>query len=125
MLHRIGKREEIAPGALKSVPQSNEFFPAIDRNQPAVLEIALKLLGFNAKIGNIRVAPDEGMKRLHVGDRRSVPFPSIHLNRSGFAEFNCHDARCRISAEEQCVLLEFHGSSNFLSIRAKSRNLLA
>src|SRR4029077_11861822 len=119
MLHGIGKREEIAPGVFEPVAQCDEFLPAIDRDQPAVLEIALKLFGFDAEIDNIRVAPDKRVERLNVGDGRSISFPAIDLNRSSLAEFNCHNARGWISAEEQRVLLKFHESSNFVSIRAK------
>ena len=124
MLHRIGKGEEIAPRAFESVAQCDEFLPTIDRDQPAVLEIALKLFGFDAKIDNIRVAPDKWVERLNVGDGRSVRFPTINLNRSGLAELDGHNAWCWISAKEQRVLLEFHESSNFLSFRAKSRKSL-
>src|SRR4030095_9547587 len=124
MLHRIGKGEEIAPGIFESVAQGDEFFPAVDRDQPAVLEIALKLFGFDAKVHNIRVAPDKWVERLNVGNGRSVRFPAINLNRSSLAEFNRDDAWRWISAKEQRVLLEFHESSNFLSFRAKSRKSL-
>ena len=88
------------------------------------LQIALKLFGFDAKIDNIRVAPDKWVERLNVGDGRSVLFPAINLNRSSFAEFDGDDARCWIRAEKQRVLLELHESSNFLSFRAKSRKSL-
>ena len=108
MLHRIGESEEIAPGAFQSIPQCDQLFPAIHRDQPAVLETAFELFRFNAKIDNIRVAPDKWMERLNVGNRRAVCFPAVNLNRSGFAELNCNDAWRRISAEEQRVFLEFH-----------------
>src|SRR4030095_3462902 len=124
MLDGIGESEEIAAGVFESVAQGDEFFPAIDRDQPAIPEIALKLFGFDAKIDNIGVAPDKWVERLDVGNGRSVRFPAIALNRSSLAEFNCDNARGWISAEEQRVLLKFHESSNFLSFRAKSRNLL-
>src|SRR5512132_4249759 len=48
MLHWIVKGEEITSGIFESVTQCDEFFPAIDRDQPAVLETALKLFGFDA-----------------------------------------------------------------------------
>ena len=35
MLNRIGKREEIAAGVLKSVAKRNQFLPAIDGDEPA------------------------------------------------------------------------------------------
>src|SRR5437867_5436453 len=108
MLHRIGKSEEIAPGVFESVAQCDEFFPAIDRDQPAVLEIALKLFGFDAEIDNVRVAPDKWVKRLNVGNSRSVRFPAINLNRASLAEFNGDNAWHWIRTEEQRVFLEFH-----------------
>src|SRR5882762_5229480 len=111
MLHRIGEGEEIAPSAFKPVAQCDEFLPAIDRDQPAVLETALKLFRFDTKIDNVRVAPNKWVKRLDVGNGRSVCFPAINLNRASFAEFNGDNAWRWISAEEQCVLLEFHESS--------------
>src|SRR5262249_37857215 len=124
MLHWIGEREEIAPGVFEPVAQCDEFLPAIDSHQPAVLETALQLLGFDAKIDNVRVAPDKWVERLNVGNRRAVRFTAINLNRSSFAEFNRDNTWRRIGTEEQRVLLEFHESSNFLSFRTKSRNLL-
>src|SRR5262245_58864742 len=124
VLHRIGQREEIASRVFQSVAQCDEFFPAIDRNQPAILEIALKLFGFDAKIHNIRVAPDEWVKWLNISNGRSGCLPAINVNCSSFAEFNGDNAGRWISAEEQRVLLEFHEPSNFLSFRVKSRNLL-
>src|SRR5204863_1705501 len=124
MLHRIGQGEEIAPSAFESVAQCDEFFPAIDRDQPAVLEIALKLFGFDAEIDNIRVAPDKWVKRLNIGNSRSVRFPAINLNRTSFAKFNGDNAWHWICAKEQGVLLEFHFLNKLLSFRAKSRNLL-
>src|SRR2546423_6146337 len=114
MLDWIGEREEIAPCVFESVAQSDEFLPAIDSDQPAILEIALKLFGFDAKIDNIRVAPDKWVERLNVGDGRFVRFPTINLNRSSLAEFNGHNARRWIRTEEQCVLLKFHGCNRRL-----------
>src|SRR5439155_24660412 len=108
MLHRIGKSEEIAPGVFESVAQYDEFFPAIDRDQPAVLEIALKLFGFDAEIDNVRVAPDKWVKRLNVGNGRTVRFPAINLNRSSLAELDSDNAGCWICAKEQRIFLEFH-----------------
>src|SRR4029453_10832491 len=124
MLDGISESEEIAAGVFESVAQGDEFFPAIDRDQPAIPEIALKLFGFDAKIDNIRVAPDKWVERLNVGDGRSVRFPTINLNRSSLAEFNGHNARRWIRTKKQRVLLELHESSNFLSFRAKSRKSL-
>src|SRR6266480_3161666 len=124
MLHRIGRGEKIAPGVLESVAQCDEFLPAINRDQPAVFETALKLFGLDTKIDNVRIAPDKWVKSLDIGNGRSICFPAINLNRPGFAKFDRDNAWSKISAEEQSVLLEFHEPSNFLSFQAKSRNLL-
>ncbi len=52
------------------------------------------------------------MKRLDVRGRRSILLPPINLDRAGFAQLDRDDPRRRIGAEEDRVLLEFHGSSN-------------
>src|SRR4029077_17071560 len=44
MLNRIGKREEIAAGVFESVAERNQFLPAIDCDEPAVLQIAPEFL---------------------------------------------------------------------------------
>src|SRR5207248_5517669 len=124
VLYRIGEGEEIASSVLQTVTQADEFLPAIDRDQPTVIEIALKLFGFDAKIDNIRVAPDKWVKRLNIGNGQSICFPTINLNRSSFAEFNCDNAMRRMGFEVYAVLLEFHFLNKLLSFRAKSRNLL-
>src|SRR5262249_34755011 len=111
MLHRVRKREKIAPGALESVPQRDEFLPTIDGDQPAILEIAAEHLGFNAEIDNVAVGPDKWMERLDAGDCRSILLPTINFHRSCFAQFNRDDARRGISAEEQRVFFKFHRSS--------------
>jgi len=67
MLHRIGQGEEIAPGVFESVAQGDEFFPAIDSDQPAVMEIALKLFGLDAK------------NRLHPSYTRQMGGKAQHL----------------------------------------------
>src|SRR5207249_510708 len=46
VLYRIGEGEEIASSVLQTVTQADEFLPAIDRDQPTVIEIALKLFDF-------------------------------------------------------------------------------
>src|SRR4029453_798152 len=107
MRYRIGEGEEIASSVLQTITQADEFLPAIDRDQPAVLETALKLFGFDAKIDNVRIAPNKWVERLNVGNGRSICFPAINLNRSSFAEFNRDNAGRWISAEEKGVLLEF------------------
>ncbi len=53
MLNRIGKREEIAAGVFQSVAKRDQFLPAIDRDQPAVLQIASEFLRLDAKIDNV------------------------------------------------------------------------
>ena len=50
VLHWIGEREEIASGVSQSVAQCDQFFPAINRDQPAVFKTAFKLFGFDAKM---------------------------------------------------------------------------
>src|SRR5436305_12159121 len=124
MLHRIGRGEKIAPGVLESVAQCDECLPAINRDQPAVFETALKLFGLDTKIDNVRIAPDKWVKGLDIGNGRSICFPAINLNRPSFAEFDGDNAWRWISAKEQRVLLEFHFLNKLLSFRAKSRNLL-
>jgi hypothetical protein len=64
------------------------------------------------------------VKRLDVGNCRTISFPPMHTHGAGFAQFNGDDSRRRVRAEEQRVLLKFHCETNFLSFRAKSRNLL-
>src|SRR5438105_2440214 len=108
MLHWIREREEVAPGILQSVTQRDEFLPTIDGDQPAILEIAAKFLGFDAEINNVAVGPDKRMKWLDVGDGRSIFFPAINAHSSGFAQLNGDDAWSGISAKEQRVFLEFH-----------------
>src|SRR5947209_13462632 len=66
MLHRVGEREEIAPGILQSVTQRDEFLPAIDGDQPAILEITAKFLGFNTEIDNVAIGPHKWMERPNV-----------------------------------------------------------
>jgi hypothetical protein len=124
MLYRIVEGEEIASRFFETVAQRDQFLPTIDRNQPSVFEVALELLGFNAKIDNVRVGPNERMERLHVGGCRSILFAPINFHRAGLVERNGDNPRHRIGAEEQCVFLKFHPQINFLSFRAKSRNLL-
>ena len=53
MLNRIGKREEIAAGVFESVAKRNQFLPAIDCDEPAVLQIAPEFLRLDAKIDNV------------------------------------------------------------------------
>src|SRR5712675_2545901 len=108
MLNRIGKREEIAAGVFESVTKRNQFLPAIDCDEPAVLQIAPELLSLDPKIDNVGVRPDKRMKRLDVGNGRTIWFPSMHTHGAGFAQFNGDDSRRRVRAEEQRVLLKFH-----------------
>src|SRR5262249_21020482 len=111
MLDRIGKGEEIAPRILQSVSESDQFFPTVDRDQPAELQIAFELLGFDSEIDNVRVSPNKRMERLDVGGCRSILFATINFDRAGLAKLNRDDARRRVRAKEDFVLLEFHGSS--------------
>src|SRR4030095_14506932 len=78
---------------------------------PAVFETALELLGFDTKIDNVRVTPNEWMERLNVNNGRSVPFPAINIDRAGLAQRDGDNARCRMCAKEHRVFLEFHESS--------------
>src|SRR5207244_1193113 len=123
MLHWVREREEVAPGILQSVTQRDEFLPTIDGDQPAILEIAAKFLGFNAEIDYVAVGPDEWMKRLDVGDRRSISFPAIDFHRSRLAKLNGDDARRRISAKEQRVFLEFHRHPQIAQIYTDSKRV--
>src|SRR5438067_9718589 len=108
MLHRIGRGEKIAPGVLESVAQCDEFLPAINRDQPAVFETALKLFGLDTKIDNVRIEPDKWVKGLDIGNGRSICFPAINLNRPSFGEFAGDNTWRWISGEDQGVLLAFH-----------------
>src|SRR4029077_3331318 len=110
MLNRIGKREEIAAGVFESVPKRNQFLPTIDGDQPSVLPIAPELLCLDAKIDNVGVGPDKRMKRLDVGNGRTIWFPAMHTHGAGFAQLNSHNPRRRVCAEEKCVFLKFHYS---------------
>ena len=111
MLNRIGKREEIASGIFQSVAQRNEFFPAIDRHEPAVFEIAGQLFCFNAKIDNVGVGPNERVERLDLGRGRSIFFPAINFDRPGLAQLDGHNPRRWVSAKEHRVLFEIHRRS--------------
>jgi hypothetical protein len=51
------------------------------------------------------------MKRFHVHHGAAVFFPAIDFYRSGFAQFDCDDARRRIGAEKQRVIFESHPRS--------------
>src|SRR5205814_10138056 len=63
MLNRIGKREEIATGVLKSFATRDQFLPAIDFDEPAVLRIAPEFLRSDAKLDYVRVAHDYRVRR--------------------------------------------------------------
>ena len=78
MLDGIGEREEIAAGFLQPVAQRDQFLPAVDRDAPAVFEIAFELLRFDAKIDNVAVGPNEWMKRLDLDDGRSILLAAIN-----------------------------------------------
>src|SRR5262249_26427471 len=77
VLDWIGEGEEIAPGALQSVSQANQFFPTVHRDQPAEFQVAFELFRFDPKIHNVRIGPDEWMKRLNLGDCRSILFAAM------------------------------------------------
>jgi hypothetical protein len=85
MLNGIGEGEEIATGAFESVAERNQFLPAIDSDEPAVIQIAPKFFRFDTEIDNVRVGPDKRMKWLYVGDCRSICFPTMHPNGAAFA----------------------------------------
>src|SRR5256886_17608545 len=84
MLHRIVEAEEIAVRFFEAVAQSDQFLPTINRDQPAVLQVAFELFGLNSKIDNIGVAPHNWMERLDVGDGGSVLSLAVDLYRSCF-----------------------------------------
>src|SRR5439155_17452323 len=109
MLHRVSEREEIASGIFQSIPQRDQFLPAIHGDQPAILEIALEFFGFDTEIDNVAVSPDERMERLDIHNSRTIRFSSVNFNCSSFAEFDGDNSRRRISAEKECIFLEFHG----------------
>src|SRR4029077_13143207 len=52
MLNRIGKREEIAAGVFESVTERDQFLPAIDCDEPAVILISAEFFRLYAKIAN-------------------------------------------------------------------------
>src|SRR5260370_37872028 len=108
MLNRIGKREEIAAGVFESVAKRNQFLPAIDCDEPAVLQIAPELLSLDPKIDNVGVRPDKRVKRLDVGNGRTIWFPSMHTHDAGSAQLNSHHPRRRVCPEEKRVFLKFH-----------------
>src|SRR6266545_7480717 len=119
MLDRITKGEEITISLFQAVAQRDQFFPTIDRDQPAVFEIASEFLGLDAKIDNVRVAPNEWMERLDIGNGRSILFLAINIDRAALAQRDSNNARRRICAKEDGVFLEFHFFYNLLSFRAK------
>ena len=108
MLDRIIKGEEIATRLFETVAQRDQFFPTIDRDQPAIFEVAFEPLGLDAKIDNVRVAPNKWMEWLDVGDGRSVLFAAINFHGAGLAELDGNNPRHRVGAEEQPVFLELH-----------------
>ena len=112
MLHRVGEGEEIAPGVPESVTQRKQFLPAIDCDQPGVLEITTEFFGFDAEIDNVAIGPHKWMERLDIGNCRSIVFPPINADRAGLAQLNGNNARRRISPEKHRVLFEFHRSTN-------------
>src|SRR5262249_55612262 len=124
MLNRIAKREEITAGAFESVAKRDQFLPAIDCDKPPVLQIASEFLRLDPKIDNVGVGPDKRVKRLDVGNCRTICFPAMHAYSAGFAQLSGHNPRRWIRAKEQRVFLKFHVPSKFVSFRAKSRNLL-
>ena len=54
------------------------------------------------------------MKRLDVGNGRTISFPPMHTHGAGFAQFNGDDSRRRVRAEEQRVFLKFNGCNGSL-----------
>src|SRR5919198_446345 len=53
MLNRICECEEVASGAFQSVAERDQFLPAIDRDEPTVLQIGPKFFTLNAEIDNV------------------------------------------------------------------------
>src|SRR5947207_2902651 len=93
--------------------QGDQFLPAVDRDQPTKFQIAFELFRFDSKIDNVRVRPNERVEWLNISRCRSILFATVNLDRAGFAELDCHNSRCRISAEKDSVFLKFH-SKRFL-----------
>ena len=107
MLHRIGEREEIAPGALQAVAQRDQLLPAVDGDEPVELQVAGELLGvLHPEIRHVAIRPDERMKRLDVAHGGAVLLAPVDLHRPGVAHLDRDDARRRIGAEEHRVFLE-------------------
>src|ERR1039457_2795712 len=125
MLNRIGKRVISASRAFQALARGYRFLPLTPGDPPAVFEIPFELLGFNAEIDNVAVDPDERVKRLDLGDGRSIVFPTVNAHCAGLAKLNRNDPRRRIGAEEQFVFLEGHESSTDCADfrRFKIRNL--
>ena len=121
MLNRIGEREEIAAGVFESVAKRNQVLPAIDCDEPAVLQIAPEFLRLDAKIDNVRVGPDKRVKRLDVGSGRTIRFPPMHTHGAGFAQLDGYNPRRRIRAEEQRVFLKFHQYPQIAQIYTDSK----
>ena len=66
-------------------------------------EIAGEFLSLDAKIDNIRVAPNEWMEGLDVGDCRTIFFTPVNFYGTSLAQLDGNNARRRIGAEEQAV----------------------
>src|SRR6185369_11657995 len=124
MLNRIGKCEKIAARVFDSVAEPDQLLPAIDCDEPAVLQIAVEFFRLDAEVDNVRVCPDKRMKWFEIGDGRTICFPPMHTHGAGFAQLNGHNSRRRVRAEKQRVLLKFH-LHKLLSFRAKSWNPVA
>jgi hypothetical protein len=125
MLHGIGECEEVAASRFKTVAQGDQLLPAVNRNQPTVLEITGQFFGLEAKIDNVRTAPNERMERFYVGASRSVSFAAIDTDGASLTELDPDDPRSRICAKKHRVFLEFHESTNLSVIPNEVEESLA
>src|SRR5215475_10412735 len=107
MLDWIRKREEIAASVFKSVAERDQFLPAINSDEPTVLQIPAEFFRLDAKIDNVGISPDKRMKWLDVGNGRIIFFPPVHAHGAGFAQFDSHNPWPRVRTEKQGVFLKF------------------
>src|SRR5439155_12681662 len=108
MLDWIGEGEKVAAGVFQTVAQRDQFLPAVDRDQPAKLQIAFEFFRFDSKIDNVAVRPNEWAKRLDVSRCRSILFTTMHFDRASLAQFDGNNSRRWICTEKDRVLLKFH-----------------
>src|SRR6266480_6750164 len=109
MLYRIAKGEKIAPGFFQAIAQSDQFFPAVDGDEPVVSQITGEFLRvLEPEIGDIAIRPDKRMKRFNIQRRASVFFSTVDAHSPRFAQLNRDDARRFVRAEKKLVIFESH-----------------